>query len=361
MKRIAILSRYPEFNPNLIFRLDFEGKILYHNPAVEQFIKKFGSPGSSMAELLPHSVQEYVEQCIGPRQGNCQVEVERFGRAIHYNISTFQDQRSLFVDGTDVTRMKDLERDLRELNQNLEQKVQERTDELRQTQDVTIVGLAGLAETRDPETGEHLERTRMYVKTLAVTLQDHPRFRRELTEQTIDSLYKSTPLHDIGKVGIRDAVLRKPGRLTEDEFEEMKLHAIHGGKALEKTEEKLGFDSFLRIAKEIAYYHHEKWDGSGYPFGLKEDAIPVAARLMAIADVYDALVSKRVYKDAFPHEKAVSIIAEGKGKHFDPDMVDAFMKIHEQFQAIAREYKDEEENDLYGKKLNEYTVREQGE
>jgi putative two-component system response regulator len=154
-------------------------------------------------------------------------------------------------------------------------------------------------------------------------------------------LFKSAPLHDIGKVGIPDCILLKPGRLTPEEFEIMKTHAALGRDAIEHAERTLGTDvEFLTVAKEIAYSHQEKWDGSGYPEGLSGEAIPISARLMAVADVYDALISRRVYKESMPHEAATAIIAEGRGRHFDPDMVDAFLEIQDEFRAIAARYAD---------------------
>ncbi|MDH5511415.1 MAG: HD domain-containing protein, partial [Nitrospinota bacterium] len=164
----------------------------------------------------------------------------------------------------------------------------------------------------------------------------------ELTDEVVELLYKSAPLHDIGKVGVPDAILLKPGKLTAEEFEIMKKHAALGADAIIRAEEKLdaGEVSFLRYARQIAYGHHEKWDGSGYPEGLKGEQIPLAARLMAIADVYDALISKRVYKEAFSHDKAREIIVEGRGGHFDPELVDAFLAIEHKFVDIARRYAD---------------------
>jgi len=219
-------------------------------------------------------------------------------------------------------------------------RIREHTDELDRTRDATIRSLASLAETRDNETGAHIQRTQRYVRTLAESLRDHPRFSESLTDEFIDLLFKSAPLHDIGKVGIPDAILLKPGKLTEDEFEIMKTHAQLGADALAVAEKELGENSFLRLSREIAVTHHEKWDGSGYPRGLKGDQIPVSGRLMAIADVYDALISARVYKPAFSHEKAIGIIEKGRGRHFDPDMVDALRKRETEFQEIARTYAD---------------------
>ena len=220
-------------------------------------------------------------------------------------------------------------------------RIRARTDELSHTRDVTILTLASLAETRDNETGAHILRTQRYVKALAEKLRNHPRFADALNDETIDLLYKSAPLHDIGKVGIPDAILLKAGKLTDEEFAIMKGHAQIGADALAIAERALGANSFLRIAREISLTHHEKWDGSGYPAGLRGDAIPVSGRLMAVADVYDALISKRVYKPAFSHEKAMTIIREGRGRHFDPDVVDAMNAIEATFQQIAAEFRDE--------------------
>ncbi|MEW5893594.1 MAG: two-component system response regulator [Pseudomonadota bacterium] len=237
---------------------------------------------------------------------------------------------------------------LRNQNAWLEQRVAERTAELLKrteevilTQDTTILALASLAETRDNETGNHILRTQNYVKALAIQVREQPRFRRELSWEQIELLHKSAPLHDVGKVGIPDHILQKPGKLTPQEFEIMKTHTTLGHDAILAAEAKLDAStSFLRVAREIAHAHHEKWDGSGYPQGLAGEAIPLSARLMALADVYDALISQRVYKPAFPHEQAVRIIAEGRGSHFDPDLTDAFVASAEQFRAIAQRYKD---------------------
>ena len=223
----------------------------------------------------------------------------------------------------------------------LEYEVARRTEEVHELQEATILMMASLAETRDNETGNHILRTQYYVKALAEKLKDHPRFARFLTQETIKLLFKSAPLHDIGKVGIPDRILLKPGRFEPDEFEIMKTHTTLGRDAIMQAERRLGHSvPFLDFAKEIAYSHQEKWDGSGYPEGLSGDAIPISARLMAVADVYDALISRRVYKPAMPHAKAVDIISEGRGKHFDPDIVDAFLAIQDECQMIALRYSD---------------------
>jgi len=233
--------------------------------------------------------------------------------------------------------------ELKQYQDHLAHLVRKRTRRLALTQAVTIESLATLAEYRDPETGGHIKRTQNYVKVLAKKLKEHPRFRDGLNDEIIELLYMSAPLHDLGKVGVPDHILLKPGKLTDEEFEEMKKHTNYGHDALWITEQKLGEDSFLRHAREIAYTHQEKWDGSGYPSGLKGDEIPIPGRLMALADVYDALISKRVYKPPFPHEKAVEIIAEGKGKHFDPDIVDAFIELENTFRNIALSFADHDE------------------
>lgn len=236
-------------------------------------------------------------------------------------------------------------RELAMQNEILEIKVAERTRELAVAQDVTIHSLASLAETRDNETGGHILRTQRYVLALARQLADHPRYGEALDEKTVNLFFKSAPLHDIGKVGVPDAILHKPGKLTDEEFDTMKTHCELGYQSLLKAEKLFEMEvrpSFLTHAKDIARTHQEKWDGSGYPQGLKGEEIPLSGRIMAVADVYDALICKRVYKPAFPHEKAVAIISEGRGSHFDPDVVDAFLEIQESVKQIAAEFSDNE-------------------
>ncbi len=232
---------------------------------------------------------------------------------------------------------------LRDQNAILEQKVAERTKQLSEVQDVTILAMATLAETRDNETGNHIRRTQNYVRALAVKLRDHPRFSEFLTDENIELLYKSAPLHDIGKVGIPDRVLLKADTLTDEEFEIMKTHTTMGRDAIAVAEEKLDIThSFLRLAREIAHFHQEKWDGTGYPEGLSGNDIPLSARLMAVADVYDALISRRVYKPAFSHDDATGVIRDGRGTHFDPDVVDAFLAIADECREIAARFTDAE-------------------
>ncbi len=234
---------------------------------------------------------------------------------------------------------------LRSKSDYLEQEVAKRTREISAIQDVTILAIASLAETLDNETGNHIRRTQHYVKALAEALRQQPKFATVLDDHTIAMLFKSAPLHDIGKVGIPDRILLKPGRYEPEEFAIMQRHPLLGLQAIEHAEQSLGTSvDFLRVAKEIAYGHHEKWDGSGYPQGLVGEAIPLSARLMALADVYDALISRRVYKEGMPHQQAAGIIGQGRGSHFDPDVVDAFFQIEQTFVAIAQRYLDSDQD-----------------
>ncbi|MFZ6817497.1 HD-GYP domain-containing protein [Undibacterium sp. Ji22W] len=232
---------------------------------------------------------------------------------------------------------------LQDQNKNLEGLIKDRTRKLAKMQDAIIMAMASLAETRDNETGNHIRRTQNYVAALARQLKFMPRFSAELTDENIELLYKSAPLHDIGKVGIPDNILLKPGKLTSEEFEVMKLHTNYGRETILSVERYLGeSNEFLRFAREITYSHQEKWDGSGYPENLAGDAIPISARLMAVADVYDALISRRVYKPAFSHEEAIDIMRKGRDTHFDPDILDVFLKITDEFKEIAMRYQESE-------------------
>lgn len=234
----------------------------------------------------------------------------------------------------EIKRARDI---LRDQNSYLESEVNRRMRENQLIQEVSIHALARLAETRDPETGKHLIRTQEYVRTLAQALADHPRFAHYLDERTIAALAQSAPLHDIGKVGIPDHILLKPGKLTAEEWEIMKTHAELGSNAIDQAEADAEKPvEFLAIAKLIARSHHERWDGTGYPDELVGEAIPIAARLMALADVFDALTSKRVYKAAFSFEKAYQIIIDGDGKQFDPAVIQAFIQEFPSFVSIAQ-------------------------
>ncbi len=246
---------------------------------------------------------------------------------------------------------------LRDRNDELERLVAERTREIvrqseelvRRKQEViaaqgaTITAFCALVEARHLETANHVRRTQHYVRALAEHLRGHQRFASELDDEAIVLMFKSAPLHDVGKVAIPDHILAKPGRLTADEWEVMKQHCAFGRDAITCAERELGSvgDSFLRFAKEIAYSHHERWDGTGYPQGLAGEAIPLAARLMAVADVYDALTSRRAYKDPFAHAHALRMMAAERGRHFDPDIVTAMLDLGDVFREISDRYRDD--------------------
>ncbi|MBO1402865.1 metal-dependent phosphohydrolase [Vibrio cholerae] len=263
-----------------------------------------------MKEILDH--QERSLQAV--TQGNLQVRLPVYSNDELGNVAMLTNQ---MLDSLEATQ-----------------------NEVKTTRDVAIVSLSALAESRDNETGAHILRTQEYVKALAEYLAAFPQYSTLLTPAYIELLYKSAPLHDVGKVGIPDSVLLKPGELTDEEFTVMKEHPRIGAQALAIAERHLGTSSFLAIAKEIALTHHEKWDGTGYPAQLQGEAIPLSGRLMALADVYDALISARVYKPAFSHDKAKAIIVEGSGHHFDPAVVEAFLAVEEKFVAIAAHFKD---------------------
>lgn len=211
-------------------------------------------------------------------------------------------------------------------------------EEAVRAKDAIIFAMASLAEVRDNETGNHIHRTQYYLRVLAEAARSA--FPHELDERTVELLFKCAPLHDVGKIGIPDKILLKPGKLDPEEFAIMQTHAEKGRFAIEAAERKLGPSEFLKLAKEIAWTHHERWNGTGYPRGIAGSEIPLAGRLMAIADVYDALVSKRCYKQAIPHAEAVDIIVKEKGKHFDPALVDIFLVVAPEFDAIYRQFTD---------------------
>lgn len=219
-------------------------------------------------------------------------------------------------------------------NEELEDRVEQRTRSLQKTRDAVIFGLAKLAESRDTDTGEHLERIRTYVNLLAEQLRDDG---LDLDPSVVSQIGLASSLHDIGKVGVADRVLLKPGRLDADERAEIEKHAGVGGDCLAAIGERLGEDDFLQLAKDIAYGHHEKWDGSGYPAGVAGEAIPLPARIVALADVYDALRSRRPYKEPMSHEKARSILLEGRGAHFDPVVVEAFLACETRFLEVSEQ------------------------
>lgn len=255
--------------------------------------------------------------------------------------------------GIEHCRLKRFEQEYRRL---LEQEVASRTRELartneflRKVQTSSVFALAKLAESRDGETGYHLKRIQAYCRVLCNELAGHKRFQESMTDEFVEDLVQCSVLHDVGKVGIPDSILFNPRKFGIDEFEIMKQHAIYGGKALEEAAKEIGEEqSYLSLGKDVAYYHHEHWDGTGYPLGLKGEDIPLAARIVAIADVYDALTSERRYKLAFTHSEAVRMIVGLKGRQFDPGLVDAFVEVAEEFRRIRDSYREAASEDLPG-------------
>ncbi len=215
-----------------------------------------------------------------------------------------------------------------------------------ETRDVAIFAMAKLAESRDPETGAHLERVRRYSRTLAQRLAWNPAYYDQIDDNYTQLIYLTSPLHDIGKVGIPDSVLLKPGRLTAEEFDIMKTHAMIGARTLDAALHEYPGATFLQMARDIAASHHERFDGSGYPDRLRGTDIPLCGRIVALADVYDALTSKRVYKDAFGHDHARNVILEESGRHFDPSVVEAFLQCESQFIDIHRQFAEQRSPDL---------------
>jgi len=234
----------------------------------------------------------------------------------------------------DVTEMKKFEDELERYNKHLEQLVEEKVREISASQMATIYALIKLAESRDDDTGAHIERTASFCRLLAQKARSAPEYAGIVTDSYIETIYKASPLHDIGKVGIPDSILLKPGSLTKEEYAVMKTHVKIGYDTLSKVAQQYDKNDFLRMGMDIALYHHEKWDGSGYISGLKGDEIPLSARIMAISDVYDALRSRRIYKDALTHEESIKTIASSKGSHFDPGLVDILILHHEEFKDL---------------------------
>lgn len=234
----------------------------------------------------------------------------------------------------DITAMKEVEEKLERYNKHLEEMVSEKVKEISDSQMATIFALVKLAESRDDETGAHIERTASFCRLLAEKARNLAQYRAIITDEYITTIYRASPLHDIGKVGISDLILLKPGKLTPMEMNIMKTHVEIGYQTLKNIDKRFQNNAFIQMGLDITRYHHERWDGSGYLAELKGEEIPLSARIMALADVYDALRSKRVYKPAFPHEKAVEILQEGKGNHFDPILVDLFVESHPEFQEL---------------------------
>lgn len=246
-----------------------------------------------------------------------------------------------YIYGTiqDITEMKKIEEVLEKYNQDLELLVEKKVQEISSSQMATIFALIKLSESRDDDTGAHIERTASFCQLLAKKAKEFSIYADIISDIFVDTIYKASPLHDIGKVGIPDSILLKPSKLTDEEFEIMKTHVKLGYDTLSKVGQQYDKNEFLKMGMDIALFHHEKWNGTGYQSGIKENDIPLAARIMALSDVYDALRSKRVYKDAFSHKKSVEIIREGKGIHFDPVLVDIFLQHNEEFRTLYESIK----------------------
>lgn len=292
-----------------------------------------------MDEKNAHIVAENFNACrrSGQPVKAFDCEFSRDGLALFIEASV-----SLLKDSTDKPiGYRGIIRDRTE-KKKLEMNLMESYRELQEARSATILGLAKLAEYRDEGTGSHLERIREYAKRLAEEMAKLPKYSHYITQEYIDDIFQSSILHDIGKVGVPDAILLKPGKLAAEEFEVIKRHTILGGDAIQAIESRIKGRSFLLMGKEIAYNHHEKWDGSGYPRGIRGEEIPLSARIVALADVYDALTTKRFYKEAYTHEKSKQIIVNLKGHHFDPEVVNAFLILENEFNRIHDERLKEE-------------------
>jgi PAS domain S-box-containing protein len=331
------------------YEVDFEGYFVFVNDSLSKIL---GAPKTNlgfmnfwdfMDDKNAEQVYETFLECR--RTGkpvkafDCEFNINAAPAYIEASVSLLRDTRGLPIGYRGVlrdrTEKKKMELDLIESYR----KIQE-------ARAATILGLAKLAEYRDEGTGTHLERIRDYARILAVELSKDPRFSDTVDQQYVDDIYQSSILHDIGKVGTPDALLLKPGKLTGEEFDIIKRHTLMGGNALKAIESQIEGKSFLAMGREIAFNHHEKWDGSGYPRGLKGEAIPLSARIIALADVYDALTTKRFYKEAFSHEKAKNMIILLKSKHFDPRIVDAFLAVQKEFNRVREEKLKLESNNL---------------
>jgi PAS domain S-box-containing protein len=324
---------------------DLENRIISVNPAYEKLT------GFQREELMGSTPTVFGANFVGDT-------TREIVRSLHTKGSWFGEIIDHHKDGSKwyahitITRVRDsrgkafadvfIVRDISDKKQ-MECQLIERLQELHSSQDAAIFGFAKLAECRNPGLGLHLERMRKYCKVLAEDLANLPKYRSEVDEAYIDKLYKSSLLHDVGKVGIPDSILLKPGKLTREEYEIMKTHAIIGGDVLKSAESRIPGRSFLTLGKEIAYHHHEKFDGTGYPHGLSGETIPLSARIVALADAYDALTSKRVYKDIVNPAESKQRIVIDRGSHFDPDIVDAFLRREEEFLRILQEFSKDEE------------------
>lgn len=297
----------------------------------------------ALSLLKEHSHQLVVSDWQMPRMDGIElcraIRAADLRRYVYFIMVTSRDQMIDAISGFETGVDDYIAKPFNPVELQMRVNVGRRIAEL-ETSQVTIFALAKLAESRDPETGAHLDRVRSYCRVLAAQLQSFPAFKKVIDAEFLQLIYKTSPLHDIGKVAIPDSILLKPGKLTPDEFEVMKTHALRGAETLEAALQEFPNARFLRMAKDIALTHHEKFDGSGYPLGLAGEQIPLCGRILALADVYDALTSQRVYKAAMGHEEARTIIVNDRARHFDPAIVDAFLEAETEFLAIRSQYAD---------------------
>ena len=330
------------------YEVDFEGYFVFANDSISKtlgvpkvdlrFMNFWDFMDDENAELVYETFLECRRTGNPVKAFDCEFNIDGATLFIEASVSLLRDSKGLPIGYRGVLRD-------RTEKKKMEMDLLESYRKVHEARTATILGLAKLAEYRDEGTGTHLERIREYARIIAQQLSMNARFSDRIDQQYIDDIYQSSILHDIGKVGTPDALLLKPAKLTKEEFNIIKRHTLMGGDAIKAIESQIEGQSFLAMGKEIAYNHHEKWDGSGYPRGLKGEAIPLSARIISLADVYDALTTKRFYKEAYSHDKAKRMIMELKGKHFDPEIVDAFLAVQATFNHVRRE-KLKEESDL---------------
>jgi PAS domain S-box-containing protein len=322
-----------------IIIVDPSGRVLNCNYYAEQLY------GYKWAEIVGHDFSEVFKVQKGGRSILQIIEEvkKNKGKYVETDLPrkcrdgtikfTYASYSALTSTAGEIVAFSIMEKDLTE-RVRLEKKLQESFQRIKSTQSAAILGFARLTEYRDKSTGKHLERIREYTRVLAAGLSHFPKYAQYITPGYIEDLCLSSVLHDVGKVGIEDAILLKPGKLNDEEYARIKKHAQLGGEALRSVDQEIKDQSFLTIGKEIAFYHHERWDGTGYPTGKKSEEIPLSARIVALADVYDALTSRRTYKDSLSHEEARKIICAERGSHFAPDVVDVFEENIEIFNRI---------------------------
>lgn len=318
-------------SPDMIYTLDAAGNFVFVNEAVERLLGYDSGElvGRPYKTIMNNGNDISTEDLFNERRTGELVRKDGTRCFVETSLAVVKDQNGL------PSGCRGIDRDISD-RKRLEEDLLDSYRRLQDARVTTILGLARLAEYRDQDTGEHLERIREYARIICEAMSRQPKYSDYITEEYIEDIYHSSILHDIGKVGIPDSILLKPGKLTKKEFEIIKRHSVIGGDALAAVEAQIQGQSFLTLGKEIAYHHHEKWDGTGYPFGLQAEKIPLSARQVALADVYDALTSERTYKEAFSHEKSREIIISERGRQFDPDVVDAFLSREDDFRSISR-------------------------